>query len=81
MKIIIREPDALRGYEKNGQSKARTYVFDSDIATDCKEIHVSFNKFGMICTDVKNEHSNPRCVLCGTEKRWTCINENCNDKR
>jgi len=80
MKIIIREPDALRGKEKNGQPKAREYVFDSDIASNCEEIHVSFSELGMIVTNVKTKESDPCCVHCGAQKKWLCVNGNCGGK-
>lgn len=57
MKIIIKEPEALRGVNKEGKSKANEYIFDSDISTNCQEIIITLNKFGMLCTKVKKNNS------------------------
>jgi hypothetical protein len=61
MKVIIKEPDALRGYDDNGNPKAKEFVFDSDVAVNCEEVYVSFNQFGILCTKVKVKDKKKEC--------------------
>ena len=47
-KIKITEPKELKGVDKEGKSKSMTFEVDTYTATKCKEIHISFNKFGSL---------------------------------
>ena len=48
-KIIITEPKELKGKDKEGNEKAKSFEIETTIAHKCKEIYVSFHKkFGSL---------------------------------